>query len=120
LGARERFAFVHARRGRFGIRRLCRILVADPAHHHAWVRAQTRREERRHDDQQLTRLIVEIHATQPAYGAERITRELKHQGVPAGRRRVARLMREHGIAGITRRKRRSLTKPDAAAGRCLI
>ena len=32
-----------------------------------------------------------------------------------GRRIVARLMREHGICGITRRKRRNLTKPDAGA-----
>ena len=36
-------------------------------------------------------------------------------GVSVGRRRVARLMRAHGIAGITRRKRRDLTKPDADA-----
>lgn len=35
--------------------------------------------------------------------------------MPVGRRRVARLMREHGIAGITRRRRRNLTKPDPGA-----
>ena len=58
---------------------------------------------------------MEIHTTYPAYGAERITRELKRQGLDVGRRRVARLMRMNGIAGITRCKRRSLTKPDAAA-----
>ena len=27
--AGERFAFVHARRGRFGVKRLCRLLVTD-------------------------------------------------------------------------------------------
>lgn len=60
-------------------------------------------------------LIAEVHTAYPAYGAERITRELKRQGLEVGRRRVAGVMREHGIAGITRRKRRSLTKPDRAA-----
>jgi hypothetical protein len=29
--ARERFAFIHAHRGRFGLRRLCRVLVAGSA-----------------------------------------------------------------------------------------
>ena len=37
-----------------------------------------------------------------------------------GRRRVARLRREHGIAGITRRRRRNLTKPDQDAAANLI
>jgi len=58
---------------------------------------------------------MEIHTAHPAYGAERVTRELKRHDVEVGRRRVARLMREHGIAGITRRRRRNLTKPDATA-----
>jgi transposase InsO family protein len=62
-------------------------------------------------------LITEIHTAYPAYGAERITRELKRQGVDVGRRRVARLMRENAIVGITRRKRRNLTKPDPGAPR---
>jgi transposase InsO family protein len=65
----------------------------------------------------LSTWIAEIHTAHPAYGAERITRELKRQGLDVGRRRVSRLMREHGIAGITRRRRRNLTKPDAAAAR---
>jgi putative transposase len=44
-----------------------------------------------------------------------VTRELQRQEVPIGRRVVARLMRESGISGRTRRKRRNLTRPDAAA-----
>ncbi|MBR7838993.1 IS3 family transposase [Actinospica durhamensis] len=46
-----------------------------------------------------------MHTAHPAYGAERITRELKLQGTDVGRRRVARIISGHGIAGITRRKR---------------
>ena len=113
--ARERFAFVHRLRERFGIRRLCRILVTDHSNYHAWVRAKARRDEHAIDDRELLTWIVEIHTTQPAYGAERVTRELKRQDLEVGRRRVARLMRANGIAGITRRKRRNLTKPDKHA-----
>ena len=113
--ARDRFAFIHARRDRFAAKLLCRVLVTDGADYRAWVRAQHKRQERAYDGRQLTELITQIHTAYPAYGAERITRELKRQGVEVGRRRVARLMREHGIAGTARRRRRNPTKPDQGA-----
>jgi putative transposase len=97
--ARERFAFIHARRERYSVNRLCQVLVTDRCNYHAWIKAQARRDVRGHDDRQLARLIGEIHTAHPAYGAVRVTRELKCQGVEVGTRRVARLMREHGIAG---------------------
>jgi len=113
--ARERFAFIHQRRARFSAKLLCRVLVTDGANYRAWVRSCRKRRRREHDERQLTELIFEVHAAHPAYGALRVTRELQRQGVPVGRRIVARLMRDHGIAGITRRKRRNLTKPDVGA-----
>lgn len=113
--ARERFAFIYARRDRFPARFLCRVLVTDGANYRAWVRGRRRRRERAHDDLKLLQLIAEVHTAQPAYGAERVTRELKRQGVEVGRHRVARLMRENGIAGITRRRRRNLTRADPGA-----
>ena len=113
--ARERFAFVQRLRDRFSVKRLCRILVTDRGSFYAWVRAQGRRDERAYDERELTVLIVEIHTAHPACGAERATRELQRQGVEVGRRVMTRLMRANGIAGITRRKRRNLTKPDKSA-----
>jgi putative transposase len=113
--ARERFAFIHARRGRFGAKLLCRVLVTDGANYRAWVCGKAKRQDRTCSDEQLARLIVEVHTAHSAYGAVRVTRELKHQGVEVGRHRVARLMRENGIVGITRRKRRNLTKPGPGA-----
>lgn len=113
--ARERFAFIHTLRDRFTVRRICRIIATDRAGYFAWVRAEQRRTARNLEDRELLQLITEIHTAHPAYGAERITRELKNQGTPVGRRRVARLMRENDITGITRRRRRNLTKPDMGA-----
>jgi len=113
--ARDRFAFIHARREKFSIRLLCRVLVTDRCNYHGWVRAQTRHRERKYDDRRLTALIIEMHTAHPAYGVPRVTRELQRQGVPVGRRVVARLMRENGIAGVTRRKPRNLTRPDPSA-----
>ena len=114
--ARERFAFIHARRGRFGATLLCRVLVADGANYRAWVRGEAKRRDRTCSDEQLARLIVEVHTAHPACGAVRVNRELKRQGVEVGRHRGARLMRENGIAGITRRKWRNLTKSEPGAG----
>jgi putative transposase len=113
--ARERFEFVHQLRDRFSVKRLCRILITDRGSFYGWIRAQARRDERKYDEQELAVRIVEIHAAHPAYGAERITRELKRQGVEVGRRVVTRLMQANGVSGITRRKRRNLTKPDKDA-----
>ena len=113
--ARDRFAFIQACRDRFGAKRLCRALVTDSSNYFAWVRAQAKRRVREHDEQRLAQLIIEVHTAQPAYGVQRITRELQRRGLAVGRRVVARLMRAHGIAGVTRRKRRNLTKPDRGA-----
>ena len=114
--ARERFVFIHAHRGRFGLRRLCRILVTESANYQAWVRAKLGREGREKEERQLMQLVVEIHTVHPAYGAERVSRELKRLGFAVGRRQVARTMREKGISGVTRRKRWNLTRPDFQRG----
>ena len=113
--ARERFAFIHRLRDRFSVKRLCRVTVTDRGSFYGWVRAQVRRDEHASDEKELTVRIIEIHTAHPAYGAERITRELKRQSIKVGQRVVTRLMQANGIAGITRRRRRNLTKPDRGA-----
>lgn len=117
--ARERFAFIDGLRGRFTVKRLCRILITDRGSFYRWVRAQACRKERAYGEQELVVRIVEIHTAYPAYGAERVTRELKRQGVEVGRRVVTRLMQANGISGITRRRRRNLTTPDEGAAAVL-
>ena len=65
---------------------------------------------------ELAQEIAEIHAASSgAYGAIRVTWELRARGRAVNKKRVARIMKERGIAGITRRKRRSLTKADKKA-----
>jgi len=52
-----------------------------------------------------------------AYGSEKIWRQLNREGIACGRDRVARLMRELGIAGVVRGKPRRTTVPADPAGR---
>jgi putative transposase len=52
-----------------------------------------------------------------AYGVRKTWHELQLRGVEVGRERVARLMREQGLQGVRRGRRRHLTVPDPAAER---
>jgi hypothetical protein len=49
------------------------------------------------------------------YGSRRVTHELRRRGWRVNHKRVERLMADHGIVGHRPRRRRGLTKPDAAA-----
>ena len=73
--ARERFAFIERLRDRFSVKRLCRVTVTDEAASTAGF-APKFAGTSAHDEQELTVRIMEIHTAHPAYGAERITREL--------------------------------------------
>ena len=58
---------------------------------------------KRLSDDHLLTLIRAIHAcTKGAYGSPRIYAELKDAGHPVGKRRVERLMREHGLRSRVR------------------
>ena len=94
---------------------LCRVLVTDGGNYRGWVRSQDKRRIRELDEWHLAMLILEAHSASPAYGALRVTRELQRHGVPVGLRVVARLMRENGLSGRTRCKRRNLTRPDVGS-----
>jgi putative transposase len=60
--------------------------------------------------------IRRIHARSGgAYGAPRITAELRRRGQAVNHKRVERLMRAHGIAGYRPRRRRSLTRQGRGA-----
>lgn len=67
-------------------------------------------------DAELTQQIQDVHArSRGTYGAPRIHAALRHGGVDCGRRRIARLMRQAGLAGRTRRRRHRTTIPDPSA-----
>jgi transposase InsO family protein len=64
----------------------------------------------------LAHEITVLHiASRCTYGVPRIHAELRRLEWRVNRKRVERVMRERGIAGVTRRKRRSLTRPAKKA-----
>jgi transposase InsO family protein len=109
-----RYRFISEHRATYGVQRLCQVLGLRRQGFHEWVAAETARAARAEAEAELVRLITSIHAEhRGAYGVPRITAELHRRGIVVNHKRVERLMREHGLAGITRRKRRTLTRPAA-------
>lgn len=98
----------------FPVRVMCRLLDVSPSGYYAWRdRAPSRRAQA---NAALLERIRAIHADSAgAYGAPMIHAELVETGPAVNRKRVARLMRQHGIVGITRRKRRGTTRRTAGA-----
>jgi putative transposase len=72
---------------------------------------------RRLDDQRLSeRVLAAFAASRETYGAPRIHAELQAQGERVGRKRIARLMRQAGLQGVSRRgRRRATTQRDELA-----
>ncbi len=113
----HRYRFISEHHAAYGLARLCRVLAVKRRQgYYEWLTAQPARQQREQDEENLVAEIRTIHDKhQGSYGCPRVYDELRRRGQRVNRKRVERLMREHGIVGITRRRRRSLTKPDTTA-----
>lgn len=111
-----RYRFISEHRADYGVQRLCRILAVRRPGFYEWLTAQPARRERAEAEDRLAGEIVAIHGGhRGAYGSPRVAVELRRRGRRVNRKRVERIMRERGIIGITRRRRRSLTRQDTTA-----
>lgn len=106
-----RCGFIQAHQGEHPIRRLCQVLGVSRAGYYAWhARQQQGLGRRAQADGALAQTIQQVHrASQARYGSPRIHAELRAAGVRCSRKRVARLMREHQLAGKRRRRFRGGT-----------
>ena len=93
---------------------MCRVLGVSPSGYYAWRHRPPSR--RQQVDHTLLDRIRVIHAqSRGTYGAPRIHAELRETGVRCGRKRIARLMRQAGLAGAHRRRRLRTTIRDGDA-----
>ena len=90
---------------------MCKLLGVSSSGYYAWV--QRRRSRRAETDDTLTAEIRAAHgASHGIYGAPRIHAELAAKGTYIGRKRVARLMTQAGLAGVSRRRFVTTTVKD--------
>ena len=99
---------------RFRVATLTRVLGVSTSGYYAW--RQRPPSARAQADADLTARVRAIHAdSRGTYGAPRIHAELAEAGVAVGRKRVARVMRAAGIAGVSRRRGPRTTRRDVQA-----
>lgn len=112
----EAYAFIEAEKTTHGVAFLCRLLKVARSSFYAWLAAAKNRTARQEADEALAHEITVVHvASRGTYGVPRIHAELRRLGRRVNRKRIARLMRERGIQGAHRRRRRSLTRADKKA-----
>lgn len=105
---------MRAHQAEFHVVTMARVLGVSSSGFYAWLRR--RRSARSLSDDDLSRQVREIHwRSRGTYGAPRIHAELVESGVCVGRKRIARLMREAGLAGVSRRKGPRTTRRDPQA-----
>ena len=94
---------------------MCRVLGVSASGYYAWRHRHP--SARAVSDAQLKVLIDGIHRWWSAgtYGVPRMVRELRDRGHPVNPKRVARLMRETGLQGVSRRKSAPTTHRDGDA-----
>ena len=101
-----------AHQAMYPIRTMARVLKVSASGYYAWRSRPA--SARATADADLTRHIRTIHAgSHGTYGAPRVHAELKADGLSVGRKRVSRLMRVAGIAGVSRRRSAPITTRQA-------
>lgn len=103
-----RYAFIRAEKAKHSIAALCRLLEVSTSGYYAWEARP--RSEREKEDEVLSTHIRAIHkASRGTYGSPRVHEQLRRDGFDVSRKRVVRLMKEAGIAGLRPKRWRQTT-----------
>jgi putative transposase len=103
-----KFAFISAEQVAFPIAVMCRVLGVSTSGYYAW-RGRPGSSRSRRDLALRARVRAAHGASSGRYGSPRVHAELRASGEKVGRKRVARLMKEAGLAGRMRRRFRKTT-----------
>ena len=102
--------YIDTHRDRFGVEPICQALQVAPSTYYAVKSRQPA--SRRVRDAELKQEVSRVHRDNfGVYGVEKIWRQLLREGIGVGRDRVARLMRDLGLAGVVRGKKARTTVP---------
>lgn len=110
--------FIDEHRVVYGVEPICRVLPIAPSTYYAHARCQTDPERRsrraRRDDVLSTHIQRVWDGNFHVYGARKVWRQLRREGVVAARCTVERLMRRLGLKGVVRGKPVKTTVSDKA------
>ena len=98
-----RYACIARHRPEYPVRLMCRVLAVSPAGFYAW-RTRAPSAHAIADERLMLNVRVTFTRYDGRYGAPRIHRELRDEGIRVGPKRVARLMRADGLVARPRRR----------------
>jgi putative transposase len=105
----SRYKLIEAEKTSFPIQFMCRMLGVSRSGYYGWKDRPP--SARNRADAALSEKIREIHGrSRQTYGSPRVHAELKALGTRCSRKRVERLMREAGLRGCMRGRRRGTTR----------
>jgi transposase InsO family protein len=114
----NRFQFVADHQRQHGVKRLCQVIGIARSSFYHWKAAAPDRAVRAAEDGRLASRIRTIHRDSAGtYGVPRVTAELREAGHPVNHKRVARVMRGIGLAGLRLRRRHRTTVADQAVSK---
>lgn len=94
----------------YSVAMLTRVLSVSRSGYYAWSQQHKAIQAKVEADRQLLTRIRRVHAeSRGNYGVRRIPASIRSEGEPVNHKRVARLMRQAGLAGMTRRRKRPRT-----------
>ncbi|MFI6353582.1 IS3 family transposase [Streptomyces sp. NPDC050743] len=112
----NRCQFVDHHQRRYGVKRLCAIVGIARSTFYYWRKTAPDRAARQVADAKLADRIRTAHAASDGtYGVPRITAELRDGGELVNHKRIARVMRGIGLAGLRLRRKHRTTIPDPTA-----
>ena len=106
---------MRANQAKYSVRRMCILLGVSPSGYYAWSRRAQSSGRPRTDEELREQIRAIYERSRGTYGSPRVHAELAATGTPVSRKRVARLMREQGWVGASRRRRVCTTVRDRKA-----
>jgi len=117
-------AFIDANRDEYGVEPICRVLQVAPSSYYAAKRRQVEPSARSVRDAAMAQVLMVLWvANRKVYGAHKLWLAARRAGHDIGRDQTARLMRDLGIVGISRRRKKVFTTiadPDAVRAPDLV
>jgi putative transposase len=111
-------AFVDDNRAELGVEPICRALQVAPSTYYAATRRQADPSARAVRDALMMQVLMVLWvANRKVYGAHKLWKAARRAGHDIGRDQVARLMRELGIEGVSRLRRKVFTTRQDPDGR---
>jgi transposase InsO family protein len=110
------YPFIAAEKGAAqATRKACTLLSVSRSAYYQWSK-QVPSAHAQEDARLAERITTIHHESRETYGSPRVHRQLRREGIRCGRKRVARLMSTRGLAGRSKRRFKTTTIADPAAG----